>query len=98
MLLSHQGCPAEEHSEECRNPFETFQGCMRLLAVENQQVDLMMVQQRLLGNYSQLQIDMCGITDRSAPADSHLIELRLNRNCTLAVTDTETQRHQCRNP
>ncbi|CAI5640491.1 unnamed protein product [Oreochromis niloticus] len=62
------GCPAEEHSEECRNLFETFQGCMRLLTVENQPVDLIKVQQRLLGNYSQLQIDMCGIIDRCSPS------------------------------
>uniref|UniRef100_A0A3Q0QU13 Contactin associated protein like 3 n=1 Tax=Amphilophus citrinellus TaxID=61819 RepID=A0A3Q0QU13_AMPCI len=68
LLLPHQGCPAEEHSEECRNPFETFQGCMRLLTVENQPVDPIMVQQRLLGNYSQLLIDMCGITDRCSPS------------------------------
>uniref|UniRef100_A0A3Q0QR23 Contactin associated protein like 3 n=1 Tax=Amphilophus citrinellus TaxID=61819 RepID=A0A3Q0QR23_AMPCI len=54
--------------EECRNPFETFQGCMRLLTVENQPVDPIMVQQRLLGNYSQLLIDMCGITDRCSPS------------------------------
>lgn len=40
---------------------------MRLLSVDGRPVDLMMVQQRLLGNYSQLLIDMCGITDRSEP-------------------------------
>lgn len=40
---------------------------MRLLSLDGQPVDLMMVQQRLLGNYSQLLIDMCGITDRSDP-------------------------------
>uniref|UniRef100_A0A3P9DC44 Contactin-associated protein-like 4 n=1 Tax=Maylandia zebra TaxID=106582 RepID=A0A3P9DC44_9CICH len=57
-----------EFSEECRNLFETFQGCMRLLTVENQRVDLIKVQQRLLGNYSQLQIDMCGIIDRCSPS------------------------------
>ncbi|KAM4551107.1 contactin-associated protein-like 4 isoform 2-T2 [Odontesthes bonariensis] len=62
------GCPAEDHNQECRNPFDIFQGCLRLLAVENQLVDLIMVQQRLLGNYSQLQIDMCGIIDRCSPS------------------------------
>ncbi|TDH05452.1 hypothetical protein EPR50_G00122470 [Perca flavescens] len=61
------GCPAEEDSQECKNPFNIFQGCMRLLSVDNQPVDLMKVQQRLLGNYSHLQIDMCGIIDRSEP-------------------------------
>ncbi|TNN55297.1 Contactin-associated protein-like 4 [Liparis tanakae] len=52
------GCP-EESSQECENPFGGFQGCMRLLAVDNQPLDLIKVQQRLLGNYSHLQIDMC---------------------------------------
>ncbi|KAM7013137.1 contactin-associated protein-like 4 [Tautogolabrus adspersus] len=62
------GCPAEESSQECVNPFGVFQGCMRLLALDNQPVDLIKVQQRLLGNYSHLQIDMCGIIDRCSPS------------------------------
>ncbi|XP_068590882.1 contactin-associated protein-like 4 [Cebidichthys violaceus] len=62
------GCPAEEDGQDCQNPFSLFQGCMRLLSVENQPVDLIMVQQRLLGNYSHLQIDMCGIIDRCSPS------------------------------
>ncbi|XP_076010526.1 contactin-associated protein-like 4 [Genypterus blacodes] len=62
------GCPAEESSEQCRNPFKVFQGCMRLLTLNNQPVDLIKVQQRLLGNYSHLQIDMCGIIDRCSPS------------------------------
>lgn len=47
------------------NPFKVFQGCMRLLTLDSQLVDLIKVQQRLMGNYSHLQIDMCGIIDRS---------------------------------
>uniref|UniRef100_A0A673CT94 Contactin associated protein like 3 n=1 Tax=Sphaeramia orbicularis TaxID=375764 RepID=A0A673CT94_9TELE len=62
------GCPAEENSQQCRNPFKVFQGCMRLLAVDNQPIDLIKVQQRLLGNYSHLKIDMCGIIDRCSPS------------------------------
>uniref|UniRef100_A0A3Q1I0V5 Uncharacterized protein n=1 Tax=Anabas testudineus TaxID=64144 RepID=A0A3Q1I0V5_ANATE len=61
------GCPPEDR-QECRNPFDIFQGCMRLFSVDNEAVDLIMVQQRLLGNYSQLQIDMCGIIDRCSPS------------------------------
>lgn len=38
---------------------------MRLLAVGEQTVDLIMVQRKQLGTYSNLQIDMCGIIDRS---------------------------------
>uniref|UniRef100_A0A3Q3NJL1 Contactin-associated protein-like 4 n=1 Tax=Mastacembelus armatus TaxID=205130 RepID=A0A3Q3NJL1_9TELE len=62
------GCPAEGRSQECTNPFKAFQGCMRLLTVDNQRVDLIMVQQRLLGNYTHVQIDMCGIIDRCSPS------------------------------
>ncbi|XP_058496196.1 contactin-associated protein-like 4 isoform X3 [Solea solea] len=71
VAIRHQlffgGCPAEHYNQECRNPFDTFQGCMRLLTVDDQPVDLILVQQRLLGNYSYLQIDMCGIIDRCSP-------------------------------
>ncbi|KAM9848458.1 contactin-associated protein-like 4 [Aulostomus maculatus] len=60
------GCP--ESSPECQNPFKVFQGCMRLLTLNNRTVDLIKVQQRLLGSYSHLQIDMCGIIDRCSPS------------------------------
>lgn len=63
--LCPPGCPADDGVGECSNPFPVFQGCMQLLSVDNQLVDLMAVQQRLLGNYSQLLIDMCGVIDRS---------------------------------
>ncbi|XP_034537061.1 contactin-associated protein-like 4 [Notolabrus celidotus] len=62
------GCPAEESSQQCVNPFKSFQGCMRLLTMDNKPVDLIMVQQRLMGNHSHLQIDMCGIIDRCSPS------------------------------
>ncbi|XP_068196207.1 contactin-associated protein-like 4 isoform X1 [Antennarius striatus] len=58
------GCPAEE----CRNRFNEFQGCMRLLTLDNQNVDLILVQQKQLGVFSNLQIDMCGIIDRCSPS------------------------------
>ncbi|KAM3606003.1 uncharacterized protein V6R79_008890 [Siganus canaliculatus] len=58
------GCPPEGSNHDCTNPFKAFQGCMRLLAVDRQPVDLIAVQQRLMGNYTHLQIDMCGIIDR----------------------------------
>uniref|UniRef100_A0A672JQW0 Contactin associated protein like 3 n=1 Tax=Salarias fasciatus TaxID=181472 RepID=A0A672JQW0_SALFA len=62
------GCPADADGPECRNLFDGFQGCMRLLTLDDRPVDLIAVQQRLLGNYSQLQIDMCGIMDRCSPS------------------------------
>ncbi|XP_069366910.1 contactin-associated protein-like 4 isoform X2 [Paralichthys olivaceus] len=62
------GCPAEDDRQECRNPFNVFQGCMRLFTLHNQNVDLIAVQQKHLGNYSNLHIDMCGIIDRCSPS------------------------------
>ncbi|CAL8298404.1 unnamed protein product [Merluccius merluccius] len=62
------GCPSRENGDACTNTFEAFQGCMRLLSLNNKPVDLIEVQQRMLGNYSHLQIDMCGIIDRCSPS------------------------------
>ncbi|CAG5896362.1 unnamed protein product [Menidia menidia] len=62
------GCPSQAGGQECRNPFEVFLGCMRLLTVDGQSRDLILVQQKQLGNYSNLQIDMCGIIDRCSPS------------------------------
>ncbi|KAM9789303.1 contactin-associated protein-like 4 [Neosynchiropus ocellatus] len=60
------GCPDDEH--ECRNPFNVFQGCLRLLTLDHSAVDLIRVQRKQLGHYSDLQIDMCGILDRCSPS------------------------------
>uniref|UniRef100_A0A3Q4HRZ6 Contactin-associated protein-like 4-like n=1 Tax=Neolamprologus brichardi TaxID=32507 RepID=A0A3Q4HRZ6_NEOBR len=67
-VFPFSGCPTEESAQKCKNPFNTFKGCMRLLTLDDQTVDLIKVQQRLLGNYSHLQIDMCGIIDRCSPS------------------------------
>uniref|UniRef100_A0A3Q2Q7C3 Contactin-associated protein-like 4 n=1 Tax=Fundulus heteroclitus TaxID=8078 RepID=A0A3Q2Q7C3_FUNHE len=65
---AHTSCPAHRGGWDCRNPFQVFQGCMRLLKLDGQPVDLIKVQERRLGNYSALQIDMCGIIDRCSPS------------------------------
>ncbi|XP_065120265.1 contactin-associated protein-like 5 isoform X2 [Paramisgurnus dabryanus] len=63
------GCPsAEKHSATCRNPFSVFQGCLRLIHLDNSLVDLIKVQQMLFGNFSDVQMDMCGIMDRCSPS------------------------------
>lgn len=54
------GCPGKD----CQVPPPTFQGCMRLLFINSQPVDLGHVQQRFLGNYNELQFDSCNIRDR----------------------------------
>ncbi|XP_054885395.1 contactin-associated protein-like 4 [Poeciliopsis prolifica] len=66
--LFYGGCPADGTGHPCRNPSSTFHGCMRLLSVGDELVDLIEVQQRLMGDYSDLQIDMCGIVDRCSPS------------------------------
>ncbi|XP_048874781.1 contactin-associated protein-like 5 isoform X1 [Brienomyrus brachyistius] len=62
------GCPNKENSPECKNPFHVFQGCMRLIYIDGNAVDLIKVQQSLIGNYSDLQMDLCGIIDRCSPS------------------------------
>ncbi|XP_042775657.1 contactin-associated protein-like 4 isoform X2 [Panthera leo] len=61
------GCPDNSFGSKCKNPLGGFQGCMRLISVSNKVVDLISVQQGSLGNFSDLQIDSCGITDRCLP-------------------------------
>uniref|UniRef100_A0A3Q2DZX8 Contactin-associated protein-like 4 n=1 Tax=Cyprinodon variegatus TaxID=28743 RepID=A0A3Q2DZX8_CYPVA len=61
------GCPSGD-IHGCRNPVTAFQGCMRLFSLDNRIMDLIAVQQKHLGNYSNLQIDMCGIIDRCSPS------------------------------
>ncbi|TSM28159.1 Contactin-associated protein-like 5 [Bagarius yarrelli] len=57
------GCPITD--DGCRNPFTVFQGCMRLIHLDEVLVDLIKVQQMLMGNFSDLQMDMCSIVDRT---------------------------------
>ncbi|XP_075385400.1 contactin-associated protein-like 5 isoform X1 [Tenrec ecaudatus] len=58
------GCPNNHSGSRCLNPTKTFQGCMRLIFIDNQPKDLISVQQGSLGNFSDLHIDLCGIKDR----------------------------------
>ncbi|XP_051876329.1 contactin-associated protein-like 5 isoform X3 [Pristis pectinata] len=61
------GCPEQTVATDCLNPFGTFEGCMRLILIDNQAVDLILVQQGLQGNFTDLHIDLCGIQDRCLP-------------------------------
>lgn len=47
---------------------------MRLFTVDNQILDLIKVQEKQLGNYSNLQIDICGIIDRSVFKNSAFVK------------------------
>ncbi|XP_014028887.1 contactin-associated protein-like 5 [Salmo salar] len=60
------GCPSL-NILGCENPTLAFQGCMRLISINSQPMDLNRVQQGRLGNYKELQFDTCGIHDRCLP-------------------------------
>ncbi|XP_014797567.1 PREDICTED: contactin-associated protein-like 4 isoform X3 [Calidris pugnax] len=61
------GCPNSGNISECNTSFGAFQGCMRLISIGNKGVDMISVQQNIFGNFSDLQIDLCGIIDRCLP-------------------------------
>ncbi|XP_055457438.1 contactin-associated protein like 5-1-like isoform X1 [Psammomys obesus] len=61
------GCPENFTDSQCLNPINAFQGCMRLIFIDNQPKDLISVQQGSLGNFSDLHIDLCSIKDRCLP-------------------------------
>uniref|UniRef100_A0ABM5FST3 Contactin-associated protein-like 4 isoform X2 n=1 Tax=Pogona vitticeps TaxID=103695 RepID=A0ABM5FST3_9SAUR len=61
------GCPTNANSSECKNPFSNFLGCMKQISIGNKAIDLISVQQNSVGNFSDLQIDLCGIIDRCLP-------------------------------
>uniref|UniRef100_A0A3B4VIB6 Contactin-associated protein-like 5 n=1 Tax=Seriola dumerili TaxID=41447 RepID=A0A3B4VIB6_SERDU len=63
MCHLHPGCPPAA----CQNLTLAFQGCIRLISINGQQVNLNHVQQRLLGIYNGLQFDTCNIRDRCLP-------------------------------
>uniref|UniRef100_A0A673WL58 Contactin-associated protein-like 5 n=1 Tax=Salmo trutta TaxID=8032 RepID=A0A673WL58_SALTR len=60
------GCPSL-NILGCENPTLAFQGCMRLISINSQPMDLNQVQQGRLGKYKELQFDTCGIHDRCLP-------------------------------
>ncbi|XP_028629685.1 contactin-associated protein like 5-1 isoform X3 [Grammomys surdaster] len=61
------GCPDNLTDSQCLNPIKAFQGCMRLIFIDNQPKDLISVQQGSLGSFSDLHIDLCSIKDRCLP-------------------------------
>uniref|UniRef100_A0AAR2LKQ4 Contactin associated protein-like 5a n=1 Tax=Pygocentrus nattereri TaxID=42514 RepID=A0AAR2LKQ4_PYGNA len=62
------GCPVAQNGSSCINPTMAFQGCMRLILINNQPTDFMLVQQGVMGSWNQLQFDICGIQDRCLPS------------------------------
>uniref|UniRef100_A0AAR2LGA1 Contactin associated protein-like 5a n=1 Tax=Pygocentrus nattereri TaxID=42514 RepID=A0AAR2LGA1_PYGNA len=68
VLHAFSGCPVAQNGSSCINPTMAFQGCMRLILINNQPTDFMLVQQGVMGSWNQLQFDICGIQDRCLPS------------------------------
>uniref|UniRef100_A0A8C7BKF3 Contactin-associated protein-like 4 n=1 Tax=Neovison vison TaxID=452646 RepID=A0A8C7BKF3_NEOVI len=65
--VSPSGCLSSGSGSECEASLAGFQGCLRLISINAQEVDLISVQRGVLGNFSSLDIDSCGIRDRCLP-------------------------------
>uniref|UniRef100_H2P977 Contactin associated protein family member 4 n=1 Tax=Pongo abelii TaxID=9601 RepID=H2P977_PONAB len=64
------GCPPHGSGSDCGRslgPLGGFQGCLQLIFIDGQEVDLISVQRGTVGNFSDLLIDTCGILDRCLP-------------------------------
>ncbi|XP_049470401.1 contactin-associated protein-like 4 [Panthera uncia] len=61
------GCVPPGSGSERQASLAGFQGCLRLISINAREVDLISVQRGLLGNFSDLQIDSCGLLDRCLP-------------------------------
>ncbi|XP_041663114.1 contactin-associated protein-like 5 [Cheilinus undulatus] len=57
------GCPPAG----CPGQMPSFQGCMRLISINNHTIDLRLMQKGMLGVYNELQFDTCSIRDRCVP-------------------------------
>uniref|UniRef100_A0AAR2KDT3 Contactin-associated protein-like 5 n=1 Tax=Pygocentrus nattereri TaxID=42514 RepID=A0AAR2KDT3_PYGNA len=51
----------------CEKPHAGYQGCLRLIFINNQPVNLGRIQQDRPANFSQLSFDICSIRDRCVP-------------------------------
>ncbi len=59
------GCPLFQSDFNCKNPNRGYQGCLRLLFINNHQVNFLQIQQESLSNFNQISFDVCNIQDRS---------------------------------
>uniref|UniRef100_A0A8C0WFQ7 Contactin-associated protein-like 4 n=1 Tax=Castor canadensis TaxID=51338 RepID=A0A8C0WFQ7_CASCN len=61
------GCLPRGPGADCEPSPSGFQGCLRGISINAHPADLISVQQGVLGNFSDVQIDTCGILDRCLP-------------------------------
>lgn len=62
--LHPAGCPKPASLTGCRSNQTAFHGCLQMLSVDMQPVDLEMLVQHRLGKYADVFFNVCGITDR----------------------------------
>ncbi|KAI5101809.1 contactin-associated protein-like 5 isoform X1, partial [Silurus meridionalis] len=60
-------CPLSQYELGCEKPRLGYQGCVRLLFLNNQPINLSRIQQEKRANFSELSFDICGIRDRCVP-------------------------------
>ncbi|CAM9632557.1 unnamed protein product [Lampetra planeri] len=61
------GCPAVAAPGQCRAPHGSFLGCLRSVRIAEQDLDMSLVEQGMLGNFTGAQLNTCGILDRCLP-------------------------------
>lgn len=64
FLLDISGYPDTVNNTQPSVSRRSFQGCMQLFHVDDQLVDLHAVEQGKLGQFTNINIDMCAIIDR----------------------------------
>nr|XP_056720705.1 contactin-associated protein 1 [Euleptes europaea] len=61
------GCPKPALRTGCLSNQTAFHGCMQMVNVDGQLIELDMVRQHRLGKYFEVYFNVCGITDRCSP-------------------------------
>uniref|UniRef100_A0A8B9F3E8 Contactin associated protein 1 n=1 Tax=Amazona collaria TaxID=241587 RepID=A0A8B9F3E8_9PSIT len=61
------GCPKPASVTGCRSNQTAFHGCLQMLNVDMQPVDMVLLEQHRLGQYFNVFFNVCGITDRCTP-------------------------------
>uniref|UniRef100_H3AW98 Contactin associated protein 1 n=1 Tax=Latimeria chalumnae TaxID=7897 RepID=H3AW98_LATCH len=61
------GCPKNVLNSDCMSNLSAFHGCMQMISVDNEPLDLNLLRHRRLGRHSEVYFSMCGITNRCNP-------------------------------
>uniref|UniRef100_A0A8D2LRY8 Contactin associated protein 1 n=1 Tax=Varanus komodoensis TaxID=61221 RepID=A0A8D2LRY8_VARKO len=61
------GCPKPASRTGCASNQTAFHGCMQMVSVDRQPIELDMVRQHRLGKYFEVYFNVCGVTDRCTP-------------------------------